>query len=115
MVFLVYLERSNLAPGVDSTVEPEEGEGPSLEPDEEHAVVHDGVVGAELADLPPGAPAAPPHHHRLPEVQPEVQQAARHLLLVREAQLDRAEGDVEALNETLLTHRHEHRAVRVAE
>ena len=40
---------------------------------------------------------------------------AGHLLLVGEAQLDWCEGDVEALDQPLLTDRHEDRTVRVTE
>ena len=49
------------------------------------------------------------------EVEAEVEETARHLLLVREAELDRGEGDVEALDESLLTDSQEHRTVRVTE
>ena len=109
--FSVYLERPYLAPGVDPAVESEESERPGLESEEQHAVVHHSLRPT-LASL---APLASPHHHRLSEVQAEVEETARDLLLVREAELDRGEGDVEALDESLLTDRQEYRAVRVTE
>ena len=108
---LAHLQRPDLAPGVDAAVEPEQSEGPGLQSEEEQAVVHHGVVWPVLAST---APAPASHHDRLPEVEPEVQQAARHLLLVREAELDWTEGDVEALDQPLLTDRHEDGSVRMA-
>ena len=45
----------------------------------------------------------------------EVKHCAGHLLLVGEAQLDRSQGDVEALDKSLLADSQEHRPVRVAE
>ena len=75
-------------------------------------MVHHGVLVPLLAAAPP-APA--PHRHGLSEVEAQVQETPRHLLLVREAQLNGAEGDVEALNEPLLADRHEDSPVRVTE
>ena len=112
MSLSAHLERSDLAPGVDATVEPEESERAGLEPEKQQTEVHHSPRLARLARL---APLAAPHHHGLPEVEAEVQEAPRDLLLVREAQLDRSQGDVEALDESLLADSQEHCPVWVTE
>ena len=104
-----YLRGPQPAPSEHAAVEPQQHQGTASQPHQEEVELHDTALS-----LASGGPGAASHRDRVPEVEAEVHHAPGHLLLVGEGELHGGERDVVTLDQPLLAHCQEHRAIWVA-